>query len=341
MKILITGGCGFVGANLCLFLNKKKIKVNSLDNLSRKGSKFNLKLLKKEGIKNYKIDISNYKKISKLPRYDIVIDCCAEASVEVSRKDVDRVVNTNLIGTINILKKIKNDKSKLIFISSSRIYSIKKINSLIKNINNIKSKITVKTKINENFDKSAPRSVYGVSKYASEMFIEEFSYAFGIKYLINRCGVISGPLQFGRQDQGFVSLWIWKHMNKKKLSYIGYGGNGYQVRDVLHISDLCDLVYMQIKKFNRKFNNIFTVGGSNTNFISLKELTQKCEKITNNKLAIKKQSKTSIYDIPYFLTDNTNVSKAYKWKPKRNMDKIIFDTHDWLLKNKKQLKKYL
>ena len=126
MKILITGGCGFVGANLCLFLNKKKIKVNSLDNLSRKGSKFNLKLLKKEGIKNYKIDISNYKKISKLPRYDIVIDCCAEASVEVSRKDVDRVVNTNLIGTINILKKIKNDKSKLIFISSSRIYSIKK-----------------------------------------------------------------------------------------------------------------------------------------------------------------------------------------------------------------------
>jgi len=341
LKILITGGCGFVGANLCLYLKKKKFQINSLDNLSRKGSKFNLNLLKKAGIKNYKVDISNSYKISKLPKYDIIIDCCAEASVEVSKKDIDRVINTNLIGTVNILKKIKKDNGKLIFISSSRVYSIEKLNSLVKNNKNIKSKIKIKKKINENFNKSEPKSIYGLSKYASEMFIEEFSYAFGVKYIINRCGVISGPLQFGKQDQGFVSLWIWRHMNNKKLSYIGYGGNGYQVRDVLHISDLGDLVYMQIKKFNIKFNNIFTVGGSNTSCISLKELTKKCELITSNKLKIKKQSKTSIYDIPYFVTDNTNITKAYNWKPKRNMDKIIFDTHNWLLKNKKQLKKYL
>ena len=159
MKILITGGCGFVGANLCLYLKKKKFQINSLDNLSRKGSKFNLSLLKKAGIKNHKIDISNSSKISKLPKYDIIIDCCAEASVEVSKKDINRVINTNLVGTINVLKKIKKDNSKLIYISSSRVYSIEKLNSLVNNNKNLKSKIKITKKINENFNKSEPKSI--------------------------------------------------------------------------------------------------------------------------------------------------------------------------------------
>ena len=94
------------------------------------------------------------------------------------------------------------------------------------------------------------------------MLVEEFSYAFGTKYIINRCGVISGPLQFGKQDQGFVSLWIWSHYKNKKMKYIGYGGLGHQVRDVLHIYDLCELILLQIKKFNKINNKIFTVGGS-------------------------------------------------------------------------------
>ena len=81
------------------------------------------------------------------------------------------------------------------------------------------------------------------------MLIEEFSFAYNLKYIINRCGVISGPLQFGKQDQGFVSLWIWSHLKKKKMKYIGYGGLGNQVRDVLHIDDLCELINLQIRKF--------------------------------------------------------------------------------------------
>ena len=106
MKILVTGGCGFVGTNLALYLKSKKFNVDSLDNLSRKGSKYNLELLNKKKINNYKIDISEINQINKLPKYDLIIDCCAEAAVEVSKKDIDKVFNTNLIGTFNILKKI-------------------------------------------------------------------------------------------------------------------------------------------------------------------------------------------------------------------------------------------
>jgi len=172
------------------------------------------------------------------------------------------------------------------------------------------------------------------------MFVEEYSYAFGIKYIINRCGVISGPLQFGKQDQGFISLWIWRHIIKKKLSYIGYGGFGYQGRDVLHIYDLCELINLQVKNINKINNCIFTVGGSKKNFISLKNLTSICQKITNNKIKIGKKPQTSIYDIPYFVTNNFRVSKAYNWRPKKNIPDIIKDTHSWLTQNKLTLKKY-
>ena len=339
MKILVTGGCGFVGSNISLFLKKKKYLVNSLDNLSRKGSTYNLKLLKQNKIKNYKFNIENNKFFKKLPKYNLIIDCCAEAAIEVSKNKMDKVINTNLIGTINILKKAKKDNSKIIYLSSSRIYPIKLLTKNYK-LKNFNKKLKVKKMINENDIITGPKSIYGLTKLASEMFIEEFSYAYGMKYLINRCGVISGPLQFGKQDQGFVSLWIWKHLNKKNLSYIGYGGHGNQVRDVIHINDLCELILIQIKKFNKIYNKLFTVGGSKKSFTSLKDLTKICEKITGNIIKFKKIAKTSNYDIPCYISDNRKIMKNYRWKPKKNINNIVNDTYDWLSKNKKKLIKY-
>jgi CDP-paratose 2-epimerase len=339
-KILITGGCGFVGSNICLNLNKSNFKVYSLDNLTRKGSLYNLKLLNKSGIKNFKIDIFDFKKLSKLPKFDLIIDCCAEAAVEVSKNDLDKVINTNLIGTFNILKKVKNDNSKIIFISSSRVNSISSINKIL-NKDILKNKITIKRKINEKFDVLKPKSIYGFTKLASEMLIEEFSYAFNVKFIINRCGVISGPLQFGKQDQGFVSLWVWSHINKKNLKYIGYGGHGHQLRDVLHIQDLINLLKIQIKKINNINNRTFTVGGSIKSFTSLKKLTELCQITTGNKINFSKSPKTSIYDIPYFITDNKVVTKIYGWKPKKNIRMIVQDIYKWMITNKKILKKFL
>ena len=100
--------------------------------------------MKKSKVKNIRLDIGQLDKIYKLPKYDLIIDCCAEASVEVSRIDLDKVINTNLIGTINILKKAKKDKSKIIFLSSSRVYSIEMLNKIIKKKN---LKKTIRTDI--------------------------------------------------------------------------------------------------------------------------------------------------------------------------------------------------
>ncbi len=338
MKILITGGCGFIGSNLSLYLRKKNYDIYTLDNLSRRGSKYNYELLLKNKIKNYKLNIEDTKKILKLPKFDLIIDCCAEPAIEISKKDFDRVINTNLIGTINVLKKSIKDQSKLIFLSSSRVYPINKKD--FQKYNNLKNKLTLKKKFSENKNLNGVRSIYGFTKLASEMLIEEFSYTNNLKYVINRCGVVSGPLQFGKQDQGFISLWVWRHMNKKKLSYIGFGGNGYQVRDVLHVDDLCCLIEKQIIKINSINNKIFTVGGSLKSYTNLINLTSICQKITGTKVEILKEKKTSNYDIPYYISDISKVSRIYKWYPKKNVQEIIEDVFKWLNKDKTKIIKY-
>lgn len=342
MKILITGGCGFVGSNIALFLKKKlkKSKIFSVDNLYRKGSSFNEKRLKKSGIKNFNIDIQDFKKINKLPKFNLIIDCCAEPAIEASSQDPDRVFNTNLVGTFNILKKCLKDNSNIIFLSSSRVYSIFHLRRLIPNLNLTKP-IKIKNKINENFETSMPSSLYGFTKLSSEKLIREFSFTSKIKYLINRFGVIAGPWQFGKQDQGFISLWLARHLYNAKLKYIGFGGNGFQIRDVIHIDDVCEIIFLQIKNVNIKFNETFNIGGGIKNKISLKQLTSKCERLTGNKLNIKKMKQTSIFDIPYYVSDNSKIKKIYKWKPKKDINIILNDIYRWLNDNKSVRKFFL
>ena len=340
MKILITGGCGFVGSNIAINLKKnlKKFKIYRLDNLMRKVSKLNQKRLINFNIKNFNINIENFEKLSSLPKFNLVIDCCAEPAIEISKKDPDRVLNTNLIGTFNILKKCLQDKANMIFLSSSRVYSINELRKLVINLN-LKKAIKIKKKINESFKTDEPSSLYGFTKLASEKLIKEFFFKKKLKYIINRFSVIAGPWQFGKQDQGFVSLWIANHLFKKKLSYIGFGGKGNQIRDVLHIDDVSDILLLQIKNLKKTYNKTFNIGGGIKNSISLKDLTFKCQHVTKNRIKISKVKKTSIFDIPYFVTDNSKIYNYYKWKPAKSVDSLIIDIYKWLYTNK-NLRKY-
>ena len=127
MKILLAGGCGFIGSNLSIFLKKKKFKVVSIDNLSKKYCYLNEKRLKNLGIKNYRINLLNKIKLNNINfSPDIIIDCAAEPAVEVSSKNPDKVIENNFNTTLNLLNIAKKNNSKFIFLSSSRIYSINK-----------------------------------------------------------------------------------------------------------------------------------------------------------------------------------------------------------------------
>ena len=118
--------------------------------------------------------------------------------------------------------------------------------------------------------------MYGATKLASELIIEEYPSMYGLSAVVNRCGVLSGPWQMGKVDQGFMVLWAARHLFGGQLGYTGFGGKGLQVRDVLHVDDLYHLVRLQLDDLPRYDGALFNVGGGRERSVSLLELTTMC-----------------------------------------------------------------
>ena len=115
-----------------------------------------------------------------------------------------------------------------------------------------------------------------MTKLAAELMVQEYGDAYGLRYIINRCGLITGPWQMARTDQGVIVYWLASHFFRRPLRYIGFQGTGKQVRDLLHIEDLCELIVLQIDDFARFHGHLFNVGGGVECSLSLLECTDLC-----------------------------------------------------------------
>ena len=353
MKILITGGCGFAGSNIALSLNAyyKNAQVTVLDNLKRRGSELNILRLTKEGIQFVHGDIRNIEDIRQAGKFDVLIDAAAEPSVLAGiNSSLDYLIDTNFIGTKNSLQLAKEYGAKVIFLSTSRVYPIKTLEQIEYVETDTRFKIKQKKKINglsdrygigEDFPIHGARSFYGMTKYASELLLQEYIDLFDLNVVINRCGVLTGPYQMGKVDQGVVTLWMAKHFWKKQLSYIGFGGSGKQVRDIMHIDDLSDLLIEQLDNFDLYNKGTFNVGGGTKISISLKELTDWCVKITGNTIPMKAVAETRVADIPIYISDCRKIKAVNGWKPTRSVKTILQDIQLWLEENEKDLKPLL
>lgn len=348
MKILITGGCGFVGSNLALSLINEfpDSEIIAFDNLKRRGSELNIKRLKSAGVNFVHGDIRNEEDLEALSKLDIVIDASAEPSVLAGIEGGHKqLININLNGTINILNLALKNNAAFIFLSTSRVYPIEHINEIIVDevdtrfdISEIQNLQGISSQgISEEFPLEGYRSIYGASKLASELIIQEYAYFFGLRSIINRCGVIAGPYQMGKVDQGVTVLWVSKHFWKKELSYFGYGGTGKQVRDILHIDDFCDLIKLQIRDFQLFNGKVFNVGGGLNSSLSLQELTELCQNVSGNKIPIKSVPDDRIADIRLYITNNKKVTNICGWQPKRTPKDIVTDIYKWLSKNESDL----
>lgn len=190
------------------------------------------------------------------------------------------------------------------------------------------------------FPKNSPsmaRSLYGATKLASEFLLQEYIDMCGIRGVINRCSVLTGPWQMGKIDQGVAVLWVAKHIYMGKLNYLGYGGKGKQVRDLLHIDDLYELIRLQLNKMDRYNGEVYNVGGGRDLSISLCELTQLCRELTGNQIEITSVNENRDADIPYFVTDFSKVHRNTGWHPRRNLRKMIQETFTWINENKEIL----
>ena len=352
LKILVTGGAGFVGSTLCIKLKEKypSYDIVAFDNLKRRGSELNLIDFQKLGISFIHGDIRNAEDILAIGFFDVLVEASAEPSVTAGLdSDPTYVINNNLYGSINCFNACLKNNAKLIFLSTSRVYPIETIESanFIEEEMRFRFDVNQKEKgisqkgISEKLSLNGARSFYGTTKLSSEMFIQEYAAFYGLKAAITRFGVIAGPRQMGKTDQGVVTLWMAKHYWNQSLKYIGYGGTGKQVRDILHVDDLVDLIDLQIHQIEKFESKIFNVGGGLDNSASLLEMTVICEKISGNKIKIGSEKQTRPADLRMYITDNSLIEKEIGWKPKKSVETIFQDIYNWIKENEKLLETIL
>ncbi len=349
MRILITGGAGFVGSTVALaFREADGAQVTVLDNLKRRGSELNLPPLRKRGIDFVHGDIRVGEDLAGLSgNFDFMVEASAEPSVAAGQGESPAyVISTNLGGTVNCLEFARKRAGLLLFLSTSRVYSIASLLSVrldegesryeiapVQDVAGISS-----AGISEGFSTDSARSFYGTTKLASEMLIQEYAAGYGLKALINRCGVIAGPGQFGRVDQGVFTLWVAHHYFGIPLRYTGFGGKGKQVRDLLHPDDLVDLVRKQLEHTDEWHGESFNVGGGRAVSVSLREMTDICRRIVGRDVPVGAVTETAPYDVPLYLSDSRKVSGRFQWAPQKSVSDIVSETAVWIRENEAALK---
>jgi len=352
MKVLVTGGCGFVGSNLAILIKEQypSYEVVCMDNLKRRGAELSLSRLKAMDIEFVHGDIRIRSDFDFVDGADFVIDAAAEPSVLAGLNEgTEYVVDTNLNGTINCLNFAAKHKASFIFLSTSRVYPIATLEQV--NYQETATRFELSSEqsigglsekgVSEDVLLTGSRSIYGATKLASELMIEEYNQLLGVKTVVNRCGVITGPHQMGKVDQGVVVLWAARHFWNQELSYIGYGGQGKQVRDILHVHDLFRLVDWEMHHMDEVNGETFNAGGGRDCSVSLRELTSLCEKYTGNQIPISEVPETRVADLRIYLTDNTKVTEKTGWVPKKTPDEIIEEIVQWIQKEELLLKPIL
>tara|TARA_Y100000385_G_scaffold152387_1_gene158060 strand:+ start:4168 stop:5196 length:1029 start_codon:yes stop_codon:yes gene_type:complete len=335
MKILITGIAGFTGSTIArnIAMTYHEYEIFGIDNLSRNGSERNVKMLKDLNIDFYHGDIRNKEDLDCLPDADWIIDCAAEPSVlaGIDGAGPSKLIGNNLVGTLNLLEYCRTRKSGFILLSTSRVYSINELNNLNLKENDTRF-VNSNKDIESKFSTKSPISLYGGTKLASETMAMEYHYAFDIPVYINRCGVIAGPGQFGKIDQGIISFWIYQWLKKKPLKYIGFGGKGKQVRDFISPVDVCSLILEQIHEPNNP-TKIINVGGSIENSISLKELSEWCKNKFGYDNEVIESDEERPFDIPYYVTDNTEAMNTWDWEVSNSKEDILNDIYNFAIEN--------
>ncbi len=351
-QILVAGGAGFIGSSIALAMAKSlgEDQVVVLDNLTRRGSELNLARLVESKIGFVHGDIRCTEDLDD-PRIEAttIIDCSAEPSVLAGYSASQRVVQNNLIGTINLLEKARQWRSRFVFLSTSRVYPIASLCALP--IAEESGRFSVKVPphslgisddgISEDFPLQGYRSLYGATKLAGELMVEEFRNAYGLKTVINRFGVITGPGQMAKSDQGVFALWMAAHVLNRSLKYIGFGGNGKQVRDLLHVDDLVDLIQIQLARFDEIDGETFNAGGGLSRSLSLRETTKLCEEISGHRIQIEPVQENRVGDIPWYVTDSRRVQAKLNWHPKFSARETLESIHQWIVRDRDVLAKIL
>jgi CDP-paratose 2-epimerase len=343
-RVLITGGAGFIGANVAVSLAVRQPgwEVVALDNLKRRGSELNLPRLRRVGVSFIHGDVRALDDLLAVGAVDALVECSAEPSVLAGTDgSPDYLLQTNLVGAYNCLELARQRDASVVFLSTSRVYPVAALANLALDETATRYEIAAHQNlagasasgISEEFPMTGARTLYGATKLGAEMLIEEYRAAYGLRAVVNRCGVIAGPWQMGKVDQGVFTYWMLAHHFGRPLSYIGFGGSGKQVRDLLHVDDLVDLLEEQLTVPDVWDGFTANVGGGRDRSLSLLETTTLCAEITGRTVNVAASPGSRPGDVPIYVSDCTKLFTHTLWRPKRDAQTILADIHTWISAN--------
>jgi CDP-paratose 2-epimerase len=341
-RVLITGGAGFIGASLALGLARRHPDwdVMALDNLRRRGSELNLPRLREAGVSFQHGDVRNLEDLLAVGEVDALVECSAEPSALAGvYGSPDYVVQANLIGAYNCVELARRTGAQFVFLSTSRVYPVGALQGLDYRESDTRLELTDEQPVSgasprgiaESFPLEGARTLYGATKLSGELLVGEYAAAYGLATVIDRCGVVAGPWQMGKVDQGVFTYWMLAHHFQQPLEYIGFGGTGKQVRDLLHVEDLLDLVEEQLCDPVRWAGATVNVGGGTGCSLSLCETTELCREITGRRVDIRPALENRPGDVPIYISDCTRLHAMTDWRPRREPAEVLRDIHAWIV----------
>lgn len=310
MKLLVTGGLGFIGSNFILHALKKypDFKITNIDAGLIGSNKKNLAEIKK-GTKYQFVrgNISNKQTVDRLvKKCDCIINFAAESHVDRSISGPKPFLDSNVMGLQVLLESIRKFNKKLIQISTDEVFGSLKKGS---------------AKEDDPFD---PASPYAASKAAAEMLAKSYVKTYGCDIMITRCTNNYGPRQF--EEKLIPKVILFAKQNKKIPVY----GNGKNIRDWIYVDDHCEALFKIL--FNGKKGESYNISASNelSNLVIIKKILRIMNKPTN---LIKFVPDRLGHDFRYSL-DSSKTRKRLRWIPKVNFDTGLENTIKWYLDRK-------
>jgi CDP-paratose 2-epimerase len=331
MKVLITGGAGFIGTNAAVRFLERGDRVVVLDNLSRHGTKVNLMLLrrlKSRGLQFVRGDVRNARLVSQLVRgSDAVLHLAGQVAVTTSVMSPREDFEVNLAGTFNVLEAIRktppSQRPILLYTSTNKVYGAMTDLS----VRETETRYLCDD-LGAGVNESRPvdfHSPYGCSKGSADLYVRDYARVYGIPGVVFRMSCVYGPNQFGNEDQGWVAHFMTSAIRRSRVTIYG---SGKQVRDLLYVGDLVSAICAVFERGQSLAGSVLNVGGGVGNTMSLLELLDWLEK-RDLRVDVGFEE-ARLGDQPIYVTDTRNATKVLGWSPKVGVADGLTRLLDWL-----------
>lgn len=335
--IVITGGSGFIGANLADSLLADGEDVIILDNLSRPGVTENLAWLRerhRDRVHPAIVDVRDLDAIKPvIAEAKAVFHLAAQTAVTTSLDDPIEDFETNARGTLNVLESVRRTRRQvpIVFSSTNKVYgSLEDIPMLALDDHYVPANEATQL---HGVGETRPldfRTPYGCSKGVADQYVLDYAKTFGIPAAVLRMSCIYGPHQFGTEDQGWVAHFLLRALAGEPIVVFG---DGRQVRDLLHVHDAVRAYRGVLADIDTLSGRPFNLGGGPANAVSVRMVLQEIERIVGRPLDFCFQDVRS-GDQRYFVADTRQLQSAIEWRAQINWRQGVPDLADWLMRNR-------